>query len=85
VKTFGAYLPSWAKTGLFDQVPGDGTAIKVIVGEKDPAVPAEMIEETWLAFFPGAEVEAVSSVGHCAMSGIAVALATSLREFLGRR
>jgi len=44
-----------------------------------------VLKQTWLAFFPGAEPEVVSSAGHCPMPGTPAALATPLGEFLERK
>jgi pimeloyl-ACP methyl ester carboxylesterase len=84
VKAFGAYLRSWAKTDFSEQVKGDTTPVKVIVGEQDPALSAEVMEQTWLAFFPGAELVILANAGHYPMFETPVALATSIEEYLGR-
>jgi len=39
---FGAYLQSWAKTDFAERVRGNPAAVKVIVGEHDPALSAEV-------------------------------------------
>ena len=83
-EAFGAYLNAWAKSDFSEQVKGNDTPVKVIVGEHDPVLTAEVAEQTWLAFFPGAELEVVSSAGHYPMFETPVALATSIEEFLGR-
>jgi pimeloyl-ACP methyl ester carboxylesterase len=84
-QAFGAYLPSWARTDFSDQAGKDGrTPVKVIVGETDPALSAEAMEQTWLVYFPGAELEVMANAGHYPMFETPVALATSIEEFLGR-
>jgi len=84
VEAFGAYLPSWAKTDFSTRVKGSSTPVKVIVGEQDPALSAEVMKQTWLALFPGAELAVLSNAGHYPMFETPVALATSMEEFLGR-
>jgi pimeloyl-ACP methyl ester carboxylesterase len=85
VEAFGAYLPAWARTDFSDQVKPDSvTRVKVIVGETDPAMSAQVMEQTWLAYFPGAELEVLANAGHYPMFETPVALATSVEEFLGR-
>ena len=81
---FGAYLGSWAKTDFSDQVKGNQAAVKVIVGEHDPALSAAVMEQTWLRFYPGAELEVVPNAGHYPMFETPAALAASIEEFLGR-
>jgi pimeloyl-ACP methyl ester carboxylesterase len=85
VEAFGAYLLSWAKTDFSGQVATDATVpAKVIVGETDPALSAAVMEQTWMAYFPGAELEVLANAGHYPMFEIPVALATSIEQFLGR-
>jgi len=85
VGAFGAYLRAWAKSDFSGQVKEDtSTPVKVIVGETDPALSAEVMEQTWLVFFPGAELTVLANAGHYPMFEAPVALATSIEEFLGR-
>jgi pimeloyl-ACP methyl ester carboxylesterase len=84
VDAFAAYLQSWAKTDFADQVSGNPAAVKVIVGEHDPALSASLMEQTWLRFYPGAELEVVPNAGHYPMFETPAALAASVEEFLGR-
>ncbi len=84
VEAFGAYLTSWAKTDFSERVTGSTTPVKVIVGEHDPALSAEVMKQTWLALFPGAELAVLANAGHYPMFETPVALATSIEEFLGR-
>ncbi|HTW01472.1 MAG TPA: alpha/beta hydrolase [Streptosporangiaceae bacterium] len=83
-EAFGAYLDSWAKTDFSDRVKGNQAAVKVIVGEHDPALSAAVMEQTWLRFYPGAELEVVPNAGHYPMFETPAALAASIEEFLGR-
>jgi pimeloyl-ACP methyl ester carboxylesterase len=84
-QAFAAYLPSWAKTDFSEKAGKDAsTPVKVIVGETDPAMSAEVMEQTWLVYFPGAELEVMANAGHYPMFETPVALATSIEEFLGR-
>jgi pimeloyl-ACP methyl ester carboxylesterase len=85
VEAFGAYLQSWAKADFADRVRGRESAVKVIVGENDPALPGQLMEETWLAFYPNSELEVLRGAGHYPMLETPVALATSIEEFLARR
>ncbi|HEX8006479.1 MAG TPA: alpha/beta hydrolase [Trebonia sp.] len=85
VEAFGAYLPSWARTDFSDQAGKDADVpVKVIVGETDPALSAAVMEQTWLTYFPGAELEVLANAGHYPMFETPVALATSIERFLGR-
>jgi pimeloyl-ACP methyl ester carboxylesterase len=84
VEAFGAYLQSWAKTDFSERVLGNQAAVKVIVGEHDAAMSVAVMEQTWLAFYPGAELEVLANAGHYPMFETPVALAASVEEFLGR-
>jgi pimeloyl-ACP methyl ester carboxylesterase len=95
VEAFGAYLQSWAKSDFSGQVAAGATApvntapvntvpVQLIVGETDPALSAAVMKQTWLAYFPGAELEILANAGHYPMFETPVALATSVERFLGR-
>ena len=56
----------------------------MIVGEDDPAMSADVMEQTWLVFFPDAEMTILANAGHYPMFETPVSLATSIEEFLGR-
>jgi pimeloyl-ACP methyl ester carboxylesterase len=84
VEAFGAYLRSWAKTDFAERIRGNPAAVKVIVGEHDPALSAQVMEQTWLASYPSAELEVVPNAGHYPMYETPAALAASIEEFLGR-
>ena len=85
VDAFAAYLEAWAKSAFSDLVkPDTATPVKVIVGVNDPALSADVMEQTWLAFFPEAEMTILPDAGHYPMFESPVSLATSIEEFLGR-
>lgn len=85
VTAVGAYLQAWAKSDFTGQVKEDrGTAVKVIVGVNDPAMSADVMEQTWLVYFPDAELTILPDAGHYPMFECPVSLATSIEEFLGR-
>jgi pimeloyl-ACP methyl ester carboxylesterase len=83
-EAFGGYLESWAKADFADQVKGNEVAVKIIIGANDPALPAPLMEQTWLASYPNAELEVLANAGHYPMIETPVALAASIEEFLGR-
>jgi pimeloyl-ACP methyl ester carboxylesterase len=84
VKAFGAYLDAWANDDFSGTVTaGSKTPVKVIVGETDPAISADVIRQTWLTYFPDAELEVLANAGHYPMFETPVALATSIERFLG--
>ena len=66
------------------RVQGNPVPVKVIVGEHDPALSAQVMEQTYLALLPNAELEVLANAGHYPMFETPVALATAMEEFLGR-
>ncbi len=82
---FAAYLQAWAKSDFTAQAKVDtATPVKLIVGVNDPALSADVMEQTWLVFFPDAELTILPDAGHYPMFESPVSLATSIEEFLGR-
>jgi pimeloyl-ACP methyl ester carboxylesterase len=79
---FAAYLVAWAKTDFASQLAANPIAIKVIVGEHDPSLTADVMRATYLATYPNAELEVMSNAGHYPMDETPVALATSMERFL---
>jgi pimeloyl-ACP methyl ester carboxylesterase len=87
VPAFAAYLQAWAKSDFSDlaKAQADGQPpVKVIVGVNDPALSADVMEQTWLVFFPAGEMTILPDAGHYPMFESPVSLATSIEEFLGR-
>jgi len=80
---FAAYLRSWAQDDFSSSVKTDTvTPVKLIVGVNDPALSADVMEQTWRVFFPEAELTILPSAGHYPMFECPVVLATSIEEFL---
>ena len=85
VEAFAAYLQAWAKSDFSAQAKVDtATPVKLIVGVNDPAMSADVMEQTWRVFFPDAELTILPDAGHYPMFESPVSLATSIEEFLGR-
>ena len=85
VEAFAAYLQAWAKSDFSAQAKVDtDTPVKLIVGVNDPAMSADVMEQTWRVYFPNAELTILPDAGHYPMFESPVSLATSIEEFLGR-
>lgn len=82
VEAFAGYLPSWADGDFHEQVDGIPTPVKVIVGEHDPEMNADLMRATWLRWYPNAELEVLGAAGHYLPDETPVALATSIQAFL---
>lgn len=79
---FAAYLRDWAGHDFADQVKGDPTPTRVIVGEHDPSLTEAVMRQTYLSWLPAAAVEVMANAGHYPMFETPVALATSIESFL---
>lgn len=79
---FGAYLASWARSDISAAVDGNPVPVKVYVGAHDPALNADFMQQTWLRWYPNAQLETIANAGHYPMDETPVALATSMEAFL---
>jgi pimeloyl-ACP methyl ester carboxylesterase len=85
-EAFAAYLQAWAKSDFSAEATVDtATPVKLIVGVNDPALSADVMEQTWLVTFPDAELTILPDAGHYPMFESPVSLATAIEEFLGQR
>ena len=80
---FGAYLDAWAKTDFHAEIEGNEVPVKVIVGAHDPALGEETMRQTFLQWYPNAELDVIASAGHYAMDETPIELATLVERFLG--
>jgi pimeloyl-ACP methyl ester carboxylesterase len=81
---FAAYLTAWAKTDFASEVDGATTPLLAIVGANDPALNADVVKGTYLAWYKNAELEVMQNAGHYPMNETPIALATSIEKFLRR-
>ena len=79
---FGACLTAWAKTDFSAAIKGNPTPLKVIVGEHDPALNADFMRQTYLAWYPNASLEICANAGHYPMQETPIWLATTIERFL---
>jgi pimeloyl-ACP methyl ester carboxylesterase len=79
---FGRYLAHWARDDFSAQVEGNPTPVKVIVGEHDPSMTAARMTDTWLAWYPRAQLEVLPNAGHYPMYEVPLALAATVQTFL---
>ena len=81
-EAFAAYFKAWSKTNFVDAIKGNKTPIKVIIGQHDPSITAEVMNATYMAWYPSAELEVIPNAGHYPMDETPIALATSMEAFL---
>lgn len=81
---FRRILDSWAHTNIQDQVQGAQVPVLVFAGQHDPALSAEVMENTWLKWYPNATLEVFADAGHYAPAEVPLALVARLEGFLDR-
>lgn len=82
VEAYRGYLPSWAREDFSEEAKGLKTPMRVIVGEFDPKLNPEVMGQTFLAWYPNAELHVLGNCGHYPMQEAPVRLATVIEEFL---
>jgi esterase len=81
-KAFSAYLTEWATRDFSALVQGNPVPVKVMVGEYDPTIGAALMRETWLAWYPNAQIAVLSNCAHYPMYEIPLALAAAIQSYL---
>jgi pimeloyl-ACP methyl ester carboxylesterase len=81
-QAFADYLLAWAKTDFHEEIDGNGTPVKVIVGEHDPGLNADFMRQTFGSWYPDFELEVLASAGHFPIDEVPIALVTSVEAFL---
>jgi pimeloyl-ACP methyl ester carboxylesterase len=79
---FAAYLDAWAKADFHEAIAGNTVPVLAIVGENDPALGAETVRATWLAWYPNARLEVLANAGHYPMDETPLALVSTMERFL---
>jgi pimeloyl-ACP methyl ester carboxylesterase len=81
-KAFRAYLASWARTDFHQEIVGNTVPLKVIVGAHDPSITADVMQATFLKWFPNSSLEVMKNAGHYPMDEMPISLASSIEGFL---
>lgn len=81
-KAFRAWLDSWALDDFHAQVEGAQVPALAVAGALDPALSAEVMRQTWLAWYPRAELGELPSAGHYAMDETPLELIRVVEDFL---
>jgi pimeloyl-ACP methyl ester carboxylesterase len=81
---FSGYLPSWAKSDIHSEIEGNPVPILVAVGEFDNAINEALMRETYMRWYPNAELVVIANSGHYPMNETPVMLATLVENFLRR-
>lgn len=80
---FADYFAAWSKTNFVTKIQGLSIPLKVLVGEHDLALTPEVMQQTFMQWFPNAELEVLRNAGHYPMLEIPMNLATIVENFMG--
>ncbi|MFF9152821.1 alpha/beta fold hydrolase [Streptomyces sp. NPDC014846] len=81
-KAFRAWLDSWAGDDFRADVEGSEVPALAVAGELDPALSPAVLRETWLSWYPRAELVALPTAGHYAMDEAPLDLIRVVEDFL---
>lgn len=82
VTAFRSYLDSWARTDFHERIDGNGLPVLVIAGEQDPALSPAVMRDTWLRWYPNAELVVLHDAGHYAPDESPLLLVSTMERFL---
>jgi len=77
------YLTAWTKTDFAEESKGLDTPLLVCPGEFDQALTKEVMEQTYLKWYPNAKLHVLPNSGHYPMQEIPVYLTTTIEQFMG--
>jgi Alpha/beta hydrolase family len=81
-KAFRAWLDSWAGEDFHADVEGSEVPALAVAGALDPALSPEVMRQTWMSWYPRAELVALPSAGHYAMDECPLELVRAVEDFL---
>lgn len=79
---YADYLLAFAKSDFSGEARGLRTPLKVMAGEFDAALTPEVMRQTFLQWYPNAELEVIANSGHYPMQETPVYLVTSIEAFM---
>jgi pimeloyl-ACP methyl ester carboxylesterase len=82
-KAFRAWLDSWAGDDFRADVEGGAVPALAVAGELDPALSPELMRQTWMSWYPRAELVSLPCAGHYAMDETPLELISAVEDFLG--
>ncbi|MFJ5772807.1 alpha/beta fold hydrolase [Streptomyces sp. NPDC093094] len=81
-KAFRAWLDSWALDDFHARVEGAQVPALAVAGALDPALSAEVMRQTWMAWYPRAELAELPCAGHYAMDETPLEVIRAVEDFL---
>lgn len=80
--SFADYLTAWTKTDFADEAKGLELPLLVCSCEHDPFFTPEVMEQTYMAWYPNAKLEVLPNSGHYPMQETPVYLSTVTENFM---
>jgi len=81
-QAFSGYLRDWGTVDFSERVAGNPVPLKVLIGAHDPTLTRELMERSWLAWYPNASLDVLEGSGHYPMHEVPLALAAAVGRFL---
>ncbi|MFF3916208.1 alpha/beta fold hydrolase [Streptomyces sp. NPDC001852] len=81
-KAFRAWLDSWAGEDFHADVEGSEVPALAVAGELDPALSPEVMRQTWMRWYPRAQLVELPFAGHYAMDESPLDLIRAVEDFL---
>jgi esterase len=81
-EAFAAYLREWGTVDFSAEVEGNPIPLKVLIGSLDPTLTRDLMERTWLAWYPNATLAVIDGSGHYPMHETPLALAAAVENYL---
>ncbi len=82
VDAFADYLVAWTKTDFAEESKGNDVPLLVCPGEHDGALTPDVMQQTYLEWYPNATLQVLPNSGHYPMQEIPVYLATVIEGFM---
>lgn len=79
---FRAWLDSWALEDFHEDVRGSQVPVRLVVGEGDPTLSAEVVRTTWLKWYAAAELVELPAAGHYPMDETPLETVRAVEDFL---
>ncbi|MGW7413122.1 alpha/beta fold hydrolase [Streptomyces sp. NPDC054863] len=81
-KAMRSWLDSWAGEDFHTDVEGSAHPALAVVGALDPALSADLMRQTWMRWYPNAELAELPAAGHNAMDEAPLQLVRTVEDFL---
>jgi len=81
-EAFAGYFNSWSGDNFIDDLASVHHPILVLGGRFDASLTEEVLQATWMAGFPGAQLQIMPDAGHYPMMEAPLSLASRIEAFL---